>query len=132
MQIAVQQKDPYKITERIKQAIEESTHMLCVISKETYKSMWVPFEVGYGYSQLFERKKISFKNALAVLTIKSMPIEELPEYLKIAKIIKGRKSFEEYILEINIHNKQIILESHIKMYCKQNYHPLDNILIWDK
>lgn len=49
LQIAARENDPIKITKSIKEGIKNSSNMLVVVSEKTYKSQWVPFEVGYGH-----------------------------------------------------------------------------------
>ena len=48
----VREGDPNKVTQRIQEGIDFSTHMLCVVSPKTVTSYWVPFEVGYGYRRI--------------------------------------------------------------------------------
>ena len=49
LQIATETDNPKAVVSAIKKGINNSTHMLCLISKNTLFSKWVPFEVGYGY-----------------------------------------------------------------------------------
>lgn len=130
LQIASNNSDPEKITESIKKGIKNSTHMLVVISKKTYLSKWVPFEVGYGHSAIIDQKPLNSKINLAVLTLSDISEKQLPDYLQIAYQIRGTKSLNEYISKIsNTLEKSLINESRIYSNSKLS-HPLDSVLNW--
>ena len=118
-----QTKDANGVTNSIKKGIEKSSHMLCVLSPNTLKSKWVPFEIGYGFD----------KNDLGVLTLKDISDSDIPDYIKTAKtIVRGTHSLNDYILRI--HNK--LYEAYessplIKAHTDAN-HVLDGVLNWDK
>ena len=48
LQKAVEEGDPQKITALIERGIFSSTHAMCLISKKTIGSWWVPYELGYA------------------------------------------------------------------------------------
>lgn len=132
LQQAAAQGNPELITESIKKGIRESTHMLVVVSEKTYKSQWVPFEIGYGHSAILDKgleegiKENRIK--LSVLTLKDISEKNLPDYLQVAHIIRGIKSLNDYISKItNELEKSLILENRIFSNKKMN-HPLDNVL----
>lgn len=130
LQLAATVNDPIKITEAIKEGIKNSTHMLVVISEKTYRSQWVPFEVGYGQSAIIDSKIIKDRLKLSVLTLKDISEKTLPDFLQIANIITGTKSLNEYIAQIsNTLEKSMINETRIFSHSTQN-HPLDNVLNW--
>ena len=130
LQQAASVSDPIKITEAIKQGIKNSTHMLVVISEKTYRSQWVPFEVGYGQAAIIDNQTNTDKLKLSVLTLKDISEKTLPDFLQIAYIIKGTKSLNEYISKIsNKLEKSMINESRI-FSNSQSQHPLDNVLNW--
>ena len=130
LQQAVSVTDPIKITEAIKQGIKNSTHMLVVISEKTYRSLWVPFEVGYGQAAIIDSQTNTDKLKLSVLTLKDISEKTLPDFLQIAYIIKGTKSLNDYISKIsNKLEKSMINESRI-FSNSQFQHPLDNVLNW--
>lgn len=117
------EEDADKLTETIRKGIDESTHMLCVVSEMTYKSYWVPFEVGYGYCRI----------KLGILTLKDMAEADLPDYMKTSDvIIRGTKSLNDFIAQL-LGQKRDILESQgiIKKSSVES-HPLDKILNWQK
>ena len=73
-----QAKKPRKVTELICKGINNSSHMLVIVSPNTINSSWVPFEIGYGFE----------KADLSVLCLKGMPKGSLPEYMRTAAIIR--------------------------------------------
>lgn len=128
LQQAAAQGNPELITESIKKGIRESTHMLVVVSEKTYKSQWVPFEIGYGHSAILDKGLEEGKIKLSVLTLKDISEKNLPDYLQVAFIIRGTKSLNEYISNItNKLEKSLIYESKIFSHTKMR-HPLDNVL----
>ena len=82
-----------KVTECIQKGIEKSTHMMCILSKTSLESVWIPFEIGYAYSIL----QVMKNNNLSILTLEDLSESTLPAYLEIATPIKGEKSFINYI-----------------------------------
>jgi len=134
LQQAVSQGNPEMITESIKKGIRESTHMLVVVSEKTYKSQWVPFEIGYGHSAILDKglqegiKENKIK--LSVLTLKDISEKNLPDYLQVGYIIRGTKSLNDYISKLtNKLEKSLINERKI-FSNNEMTHPLDNILNW--
>src|SRR5690606_14807118 len=97
--------DASVITESIKKGIRESSHMLVVVSEKTYKSQWVPFEVGYGHAAIvdkfMEEGKHDDKIKLSILTLKNISEKILPDFMQVGNIIRGTKSLNEYISAIS-------------------------------
>ncbi|WP_160366936.1 TIR domain-containing protein [Sphingobacteruim zhuxiongii] len=126
--------DPIQITESIKNGIKKSTHMMVVVSDKTYKSLWVPFEVGYGHASILDQEKLKNQNdriKLSVLTLKDIAEKALPDYLQVGYLIKGTKSLNEYISKITDRlEKSLINESRI-FSNSQMKHPLDSVLNWN-
>lgn len=118
----VREGNPNKVTQRIQDGIDKSTHMLSVVSTKTVQSYWVPFEIGYGYARI----------PLAVLTLKGVRDESLPDYMKTTRVIRGTRSLNELIAEL-LKQKSHILEERrvIKKHSLLN-HLLDNVLDWEK
>ena len=115
-----QQNNPANVVFSIKNGIQQSSHMLCVISPNTLQSKWVPWEVGYGYD----------KTQLSVLTLKGIKEEDLPEYLKTVALVRGTRTLNEYI-------SKLVGEYKDKMYASKRLinesigiHPLDKYLDW--
>lgn len=67
-----------KVTEAICSGINNSSHMMAIVSPDTLYSTWVPFEIGYGYD----------KTELGVLCLKGIPKGNLPEYVRAVPIIR--------------------------------------------
>jgi hypothetical protein len=124
LQAAVKEKDPKKITNFIEKGLSYSTHIMCLISENTYSSWWVPYEIGFAKKS---EKEISS------LILKNNP--RLPEYLEIGEILKGTKSLNMYIKNIT---KEVLHEYrsfriHANLINHDiNDHPLDSYLEWDK
>jgi hypothetical protein len=78
LKIHHQNKDPDKVTQAICNGINNSSHMLVIVSPNTAKSSWVPFEIGYGFE----------KTDLGVLCLKGFPKGGLPEYIRTAKVVR--------------------------------------------
>jgi len=89
LRIHHQNNNPKAVTTAICNGINNSSHMLTVVSPNTLSSSWVPFEIGYGYD----------KTELSVLCLKGIPKGKLPEYVRTAKIIR-----DIYDLNILIRN----------------------------
>ena len=89
--------------------------MLCLVSKNTLFSTWVPFEVGYGYD----------KTDLATITLKGIRNSELPDYIKVAPIIRDIYDLNKFIEK---YGNKYILET--KKYSEYNsiLHPLSNVM----
>ncbi len=133
LQTAASANDPIKITESIKKGIRNSTHMLIVVSEQTYKSLWVPFEVGYGHASILDQDRLnveSNKIKLSVLTLKDIAEESLPDYLQVGYVIKGTQSLNAYINKINDKIEKSALNDVKMMSHAESRHPLDNVLNW--
>lgn len=89
LKVAVFRNDPIGITQFIEQGLSHSTHIMCLVSADTVKSWWVPYELGFA------------KNAGKYLsTLKLKGEIALPEYLRISEIIPGTKSLNDYLTKI--------------------------------
>lgn len=113
-----QTNNPNGVVNSIRKGINNSSHMLVVVSPNTIDSSWVPWEVGYGYDN----------TDLGVLTLKGIKDEHLPDYLKTTLVVRGTKSLNSYLAKIS-GKAESILESVklIKNYSMAS-HPLDNYL----
>lgn len=117
----VQTSNPVGVVRCIKKGINNSSHMLCVISPDTINSKWVPWEIGYGYD----------KTDIGALTLKGITAAHLPDYIKTVPVIRGTKSLNTYLAGI-IGYSQSALESvgYIKDH-SEPIHSLDNVLDWN-
>jgi hypothetical protein len=91
LKIYRQTNNPNGVVDSIKKGINESSHMLVIVSPNTINSSWVPWEIGYGYD----------KTSLYVLTLKGIPDYNLPDYLKTTNIIRGTKTLNEFLANIS-------------------------------
>ncbi|MCK8479073.1 toll/interleukin-1 receptor domain-containing protein [Psychroserpens algicola] len=116
----VQVNNPKGVVNCIRKGINNSSHMLCVISPSTIYSKWVPWEIGYGYD----------KTKIGALTLKGITSTSLPDYIKTVPIVRGTKSLNSYLSRI-IDSTEYSMESYgyITSHTKLN-HPLDNVLDW--
>ena len=118
-----QRSNPNKVTESLCKGINNSSHMLVIVSPTTMKSNWVPFEIGYGYD----------KTELSVLTLKGIPKNSLPEYLQTVYVVRNIWRLNGFITTLRGTSRQILLESKTIKEYNNSYHPLsqtmDSILI---
>lgn len=123
LQQAVQRDDPTGITTFIEQGLSSSTHIMCLVSADTVRSWWVPYELGFA------------KNAGKHLsTLKLKGEITLPGYLQISEIIPGTKSLNEYLTKVRLGlgkaaAVRTLTETLISYSAQQ--HPLDQHLDWN-
>lgn len=134
LQQAASQGNPELITESIKKGIRESNHMMVVVSERTYRSQWVPFEIGYGHSAILDKGLEEGVNEnrikLSVLTLKDISQKDLPDYLQMGYIIRGTKSLNEYISDITNRLEKSLINEKRLFSNSQKAHPLDDVLNW--
>lgn len=94
--------------------------MLCVFSQNTLYSKWVPWEIGYGYD----------RTNLSALTLKGITDAQLPEYLKTVPIIRGTKTLNEYISNIERKEEYRMFSEGLLLRNSESSHPLDDYLDW--
>jgi|SRR5712671_3121437 len=120
LQRAANSGDAVAITEFIERGLSNSTHVMCLVSANTVKSWWVPYELGFG--------KRSGK-PLATLKLKDT---DLPAYLEISEIIRGTKSLNLYLSSIKRGLTKTaavdLTESLVRHSASP--HPLDRFLDW--
>lgn len=102
LQNATKETNDKKITECIQQGISQSSHILCILSSETVKSWWIPYEIGYGE-----------KSSKEIGSLKLKELREIPSYLKIRTCLKSISELNEYLDGIN-RNKGLTLK-HFKI-----------------
>lgn len=84
--------DDKRITECIQKGISKSTHLMCLLSKNTVDSWWVPYEIGYADN--------SGNINICSLKLKELPEKSIPSYIKINQCLSGIHSLNEYLKEI--------------------------------
>jgi hypothetical protein len=92
-----QNSDDNTITEIITQRMHICTHLLAVMSSETAKSWWVPFEIGEATA--LSRRITSFRQGYV----------ELPPYLKIWPVMTRDEHLSIFIEEYKKDELQLIL-----------------------
>ncbi|EHQ43939.1 toll/interleukin-1 receptor domain-containing protein [Myroides odoratus] len=103
------------VTDSIKKGINNSSHMIVLVSPNTLHSNWVPFEIGYGHD----------KTDLYVLCLKGIDKGGLPEYVRSATIIRDIYDINEFISN-NIDEKMVQLFESQKTF---NYRNATNPLL---
>lgn len=77
------------IVQCIHDGLDKSTHAICVISKNTTNSQWVPYEMGYSASR---------NHPLALVQLAE--VKELPSFYKVASVIKDLADLIQYVNKI--------------------------------
>ncbi len=114
LKIHHQNNDPKAVTKSICNGINNSSHMLTVVSPQTMNSTWVPFEVGYGYD----------KTDLGVLCLKAIPKGALPEYIRTAPIIRDIYGLNNFIEKLSGKKKELLIETKLM----SDFHSISNPL----
>jgi len=107
-----------KVTQSICNGINNSSHMLVLVSPNTLYSTWVPFEIGYGYD----------KTDLAALCLKGIPAGGLPEYVKAVKVIRDIWDLNTLISNLTGSSKEILKESKALSDYDDRSNPLSNVM----
>lgn len=103
LQKAVNNNDSEGIVNCIEKALQNSTHILILVTENTRKSWWVPYETGYA--------KYANKS-IASLLLKD--VYEFPDYLKIEKTLEGFNDLSKYIKSIK-NSYQFLFESLLEL-----------------
>lgn len=105
---SINRSDPQSVVSAIKRGIENSSHMLVLFSPNTFGSMWVPWEIGYAYNSPV---------ILGVLRMKGVAKDQLPEYLKVIKLVLDIWDLNQLISHItNTNREQLLSEGRISKY----------------
>jgi len=89
LKIVNQLRDPKEVTNAIKKGLNQSDYMIVIVSPNTSKSPWVPFEVGYAYDNKGDRMKI--------LRHKGIDKNKIPDYLKVKELLQGSASLDRFL-----------------------------------
>lgn len=119
---AVRSGNPEAITRSIEKGLEHSTHVMCIVSEETVKSWWVPYEIGFGKRSKKPLSTLTLKNTLTI-----------PSYLEITHLIRGTAGLNDYLRILS--NQVSSLSKSVTQFIDLNKnskvsHPLDNYLDW--
>jgi hypothetical protein len=101
LRIQHQNDNPQVVTAAILKGINNSSHMLVVVSPNTLFSTWVPFEIGYGYD----------KTDLVILCLKGIPKGQLPEYVRTKPIVRDIYDLNLMISRLAGQTTQLLVES---------------------
>lgn len=118
LKIHHQSKNAKAVTDSIRKGINNSSHMLVLVSPNTLYSTWVPFEIGYGYD----------KTDLFVLCLKGIPKGGLPEYVRSATIVRDIYDLNNLISRISKIDKEILLKTKLLSDYGSYTNPLSNVM----
>ena len=118
LKIQHQSENPKGVTKSICNGINNSSHMIVVVSPYTLTSTWVPFEIGYGYD----------KTELNVLCLKGIPKGSLPEYVRTAPIIRDIYDLNSYICSLTGKTKERLIETKMFSVYDSIYNPLSSVM----
>jgi hypothetical protein len=118
LKIQNQGKNPKGVTQAICNGINNSSHMLVLVSPNTLVSTWVPFEIGYGFE----------KTDLAVLCLKGIPKGGLPEYIRTAKIIRDIHDLNILVASTTGKSQEILLETKMMSNFSNHLNPLASVM----
>ncbi|OYZ00128.1 MAG: hypothetical protein B7Y37_11525 [Sphingobacteriia bacterium 28-36-52] len=115
--------NPKGVTNAIKKGLNQSQYIIVIVSPNTYRSLWVPFEVGYAFDKKGEKMKI--------LRHKGIEKSRMPDYLKVKELLQGTISLNRFLDSIRKEN--LIYESlekggKIKSFSSFNSNPLNKYL----
>lgn len=116
---------PKEVTNSIKKGIEDSDYMIVIVSPTTMNSVWVPFEVGYAYENMFKDKMVCLRH-------KDIVSSTLPHYLRTKQVLEGFSDLAEYLKWIRKQCKflyESLEERHIvKTFSESVSNPLSEFL----
>lgn len=118
LRIHHQANNPKAVTDAIRKGINNSSHMLAIVSPNTLNSSWVPFEIGYGFD----------KTELRVLCLKGIPKGKLPEYVRTAPIIRDIYDLNKLISSLSNSTENILLEAKKIKNHSDYYNPLTSVM----
>ncbi len=118
LRIQHQNNNPKEVTKAICNGINNSSHMLVLVSPSTLYSTWVPFEIGYGYE----------KTELGVLCLKGIPKGKLPEYVRTARIIRDIYDLNNFIEQFTGQSKDLLIKSLMIREYKDVHNPLEETM----
>lgn len=118
LKIQHQSNNAKAVTDSIRKGINNSSHMLVLVSPNTLFSTWVPFEIGYGYD----------KTDLFVLCLKGIPKGGLPEYIRSATIVRDIYDLNNLISRVSKIDKEILLKSKMMSDYGNHLNPLRDVM----
>ncbi len=113
-----QASNPKEVTRAICNGINNSGHMLVLVSPSTLYSTWVPFEIGYGYDEI----------ELAVLCLRGISKGSLPEYVRTTRVIRDIYDLNPFIIQLTGKSEQTLTEARMIGSYTNSYHPLASVM----
>lgn len=119
-----QKNNPKGVPNALKKVLNQSHYMIVIVSPNTYRSLWVPFQVGYAFDKKGEKMKI--------LRHKEIDKNNMPDYLKVKELLQGTISLNRFLG--SIHQENFIYENllkkggEIKTFSAYNSNPLNKYL----
>jgi hypothetical protein len=92
--------------------------MLVVVSPNTLYSNWVPFEIGYGFD----------KTDLGILTLKGIEKDQLPSYLRTAKLIRDIYDINKFVEKLTGKTENELRKAFIYESYASRTHPLSSVM----
>lgn len=117
LRISNQSNSPKKLVDSLCKGINNSSHMMVVVSNTTMQSRWVPFEIGFGYE----------KTSLYCLCLKGIPKGGLPEYLQTTKIIRDIYDLNSTIASLSGKSSDL-LKSNNQIFDYTSINPLYTVM----
>ncbi|MED4057183.1 toll/interleukin-1 receptor domain-containing protein (plasmid) [Niallia taxi] len=122
LQAAIESSDNHNaVTQCIENGLSASTDILCIVSEETKRSWWVPYEVGYGK-----------KSNAQIATLLLNDVKDIPSYLYVSKLLKDIRELNNFLdsLEKSIqHNEAFSYKYAETGILQASYtHPLSDIV----
>ncbi len=109
---------PNLVVKAIVNALNKSSHIICILSEKTIKSWWVPYEIGFAFG-----KDIPNEN-MRTLCLKNLKSSDFPDYINIIDNIVNYNMLDSFLLN-NVTRKPRLFLDHAKIAGK---HPLSNIM----
>jgi hypothetical protein len=113
-----QSTDPKAVTNCICNGVNNSSHMLVLVSQNTLYSTWVPFEIGYGFE----------KTELATLCLKGITKDKLPDYVRTGKVVRDIYDLNKWITEFSSQSRTILESRSTWNTYSSPFHPLTDIM----
>jgi hypothetical protein len=119
-----QKTNPKGVTNAIKKGLNQSQYMIVIVSPTTYRSPWVPFEVGYAFDKIGDDMKI--------LRHKEIDKDVIPAYLKVKELLQGTASLNKFIAAIlsrhQVYERLLQKGERLKTFSMYDPNPLSKYL----
>lgn len=119
-----QRNNPQGVTDSIKKGLNQSEYMIVIVSPNTYRSLWVPFEVGYAFDKKEDKMKI--------LRHKGINKAAMPAYMKVKELLNGTTSLNRFLDSIRktylVYESLIEKGERVEAFSEYNANPLNKYL----